>query len=125
MDRNELKAKLVETKNKVKEKAGEALTMAKDGVKYCVKHKDVVIPLAVGVGTAVGGVGKFLGGLEKRKAVKEEIKRQERMIYNHSTGHYVELKRPLSAKQTLELERRRSYGEPLSVILDDMRLLKK
>lgn len=119
------KEKLNSVKEEIKAKAKKAVKTAKNGAEWCVEHKDVVVPVVLGAGTAIGGIGKFLGGLEKRRAVNKEVRRQERTIYNHSTGHYIELKRPLSAKQTLELERRRSMGEPLSIILDDMRMLRK
>lgn len=46
-------------------------------------------------------------------------------IYDRSLGRYTELKRPLKAKESLEIERRRKMGESLNSILDDMRLLKK
>lgn len=54
-----------------------------------------------------------------------EIKFKERTIYDRSLGRYVELKKPLNARQALEIEERRANGEKLHMILNDMKLLKR
>ena len=80
------------------------------------------IPAGVVVTKYVGKV--VVKGMQTYRT-NAEIRFKERTIYDHSLGRYVELKRPLTSDQALSIERRRSEGERLHMILDDMNLLKR
>jgi len=77
----------------------------------------VVVPIGAGlVKTVVKATVKH-GNLRK----EEELK--ERYIYDRSLGAYWKLKRKLSKKEQLEIDRQRSRGKRLGIILDDMNLI--
>ena len=81
----------------------------------------IAVPATVAV---VGGVTKVASKAISAYTLNREINFKERTIYDHSLGRYVELKRPLSAAQSLTIEERRANGEKLHMILADMNLLK-
>jgi len=86
---------------------------------------DVLIVVAPIVVTTVGGACKVASKAIANNTIDKEIRYKERTIYDRSLGRYTELKRPMTARESLEFEERRANGERVNTILDDMRLLKK
>lgn len=87
-------------------------------------NKDVLI-LTVPAGLAViGGVTKVASKAINAHTVNKEIDFKTRTVYDRSLGRYIELKRPLTTSQALEVEARKAAGEGLTSILDDMNMLK-
>lgn len=81
-----------------------------------------VVPSAVAVFS--GGTRLLSKGIA-RHTLEREIKFKESTIYDRSMGRYVELKRPLTTSEALEIERRKKNGEGLNNILYDMKLVKR
>lgn len=78
----------------------------------------IVVPAVVGVTTAtVKTVGKRIN-LRKQEDVKNLY------CYDRSLGHYWALRRELSNKEWLDIDRRKKNGERLSDILEELRVLK-
>lgn len=92
-----------------------------NGKEWFYRNKDVVITLTpvviAGVTTVVKVVGKRVN-LGKQEDIKNFY------CYDRSLGHYWRLRRELSNKEWLEIDRRKKDGERLSDILSDMRVLK-
>ena len=60
----------------------------------------------------------------KRFNLNKEQKLKDLYIYDRSHGHYWELRRKLSTREMLEIDRRKDNGESLVDILESMRVLK-
>lgn len=88
-------------------------------------NSDVLIIVVPAVAATVGGVCKVTSKAIASHTLNKEIAFKERTIYDHSLGRYVELKRPLTAAQSLTIEERKAGGEKLHMILNDMGLLKR
>ena len=81
----------------------------------------MTIPAGIAV---VGGVSKVASKAISNHKLNKEIEFKDTTIYDHSLGRYVRLKHKLTSKESLEIEKRRSNGEKLHTILNDMKLLK-
>lgn len=103
-----------EFKFKVRRKANQAK-------EWVIRNKDTLIavtPIVIGcIATMTKVVGKSVN-LHKEESVKN------RYCYDNSLGHYWHLRRSLSNKEWLEIDRRKSSGERLANILADMDVLK-
>ena len=78
----------------------------------------IFVPVAVG---AVVTVAKTVGrraNLHKAESIKNMY------CYDRSLGHYWRLKRELSNKEWLDIDRRKRNGERLADILSELRVLK-
>lgn len=81
--------------------------------------------MAIAIGTGALAAAKYLG----KAAVKDIRTNREAALlkmrcYDPSKGHYYYLKRELSNKEWLMIDRRRDAGEKLADILEEMRVLK-
>lgn len=107
-------AKKREFKEKVKSKI-------QNGKEWLERNKEMVItitPIIIGgITTIVKVVGKR-NNLSKQETLKDEY------CYDRSLGHYWRLRRSLSNKEWLEIDKRKKDGERLSDILNDMKVLK-
>lgn len=72
----------------------------------------------------VGGVVKVLPKLLIAKNNSERERIKEEYCYDRSLGHYWALRRPLSNSEWREIENRRSNGEKLGDILEQLKVLK-
>lgn len=88
-------------------------------------NKDILTFVVPFITVIISGGSRIISRMIASRTVRRDIQFKERTIYDRSLGRYTELKRPLKAKESLEIERRRKNGESLNSILDDMRLLKK
>lgn len=97
-----------------------------DGFAVWVRNNMDVLVFIVPVGVAVfSGATKIASKTIATHNLNKEIRFKERTIYDRSLGRFTELRRPLTAKESLIIENRRANGEKLNTILDDMRLLKR
>ena len=111
------KFKLEEKKRKTKEKISNAFNTAKG---WAMDHPTEMVALVTGVLSA--GVG--LAKRHDRKKNMQEVKDlKELYIYDRSFGGYLKTRRPRTANENAEIARRKRNGEPLDLILRDMRLL--
>jgi len=92
-----------------------------DGKDWVIENKEAIIvltPIVIGIAAPIiKTVGKHIT-LRKTKDLKELY------CYDRSLGHYWRLKRELSNKEWIIIDRRKKCGERLSDILEDMRVLK-
>lgn len=112
-----LKDKLNEAKEKVSEKASEAINWTKDNWQAVLAGAAVAIPLAT---SAVKLVKSLKGSASDRHE-----DRMKNCYYDPSTGLHWDLKRMLSNSERIELMKRKRDGEYTEDILMDMKLLKK
>ena len=93
----------------------------KDGYEWVCANKELVTVLtpiiASGTITVIKVVGKNIN-LRKAEQVKDLY------CYDRSLGHYWKLRRELTNKEWLEIDRRRKNGERLADILSQMKVLK-
>lgn len=108
----EIKFKLFKEKIKAK---------IQNGKEWIVRNKEAVIvftPIAIkGLTSVVKVVGKNIN-LRKQESVKNLY------CYDPKLGHYWSLRRELTNKEWLEIDRRKKNGEQLSEILDELKVLK-
>lgn len=85
------------------------------------KNKETILvltPIVIGgMTTVVKVVGKRIN-LRKQESVKNLY------CYDRSLGHYWALRRELSNKEWLEIDKRKKNGERLSDILEELKVLK-
>lgn len=101
-------------KNKVKSKF-------EDVKDWCSEHKEVIIALAP---CMIGGAVEMVKIAARKGNINEEKRLKENYIYDRSSGHYYELRRKPSNKEWIHIDHRKSLGDPLGEILNDLRLLK-
>ncbi len=81
--------------------------------------------IALGVGTAVVGTGKYFGkNIIKRGNLRKAEKVKQEYCYDPSLGHYWQLKRKLSNSEWRAVENRKKNGEKLGEIFESMKVLK-
>lgn len=98
-----------------------AMLKIQNGKEWLDRNKETLITL---VPIIVGGVATVVKVVGKRCNLNKEEVLKDEYCYDRSLGHYWRLKRPLSNKEWLEIDRRKKDGERLSDILDNMRVLK-
>lgn len=96
-------------------------SMIQNGKHWFVRNKDVLITVTPVIIGGVATVSKVVGkrvNLHKQESIKNLY------CYDRSLGHYWRLRRELSNKEWLDIDRRKRNGERLADILADMRVLK-
>lgn len=92
-----------------------------EAMEWVKEHREFVMvltPIAIkGVTTVVKVVGR-------RANLKKEEDVKNLYCYDRSLGHYWSLRRELSNKEWLEIDKRKRAGEKLADILTEMRVLK-
>lgn len=106
---------------KIQEVKGKFSQKMHDVKEWVIDNKETIIvlaPIVIGVVTPiVKTVNKHIT-LKKAKDVKELY------CYDRSLGHYWSLKRELTNKEWITVDRRKKNGERLSDILESMKVLK-
>ena len=93
----------------------------KEFFEWCGNHMDVAIAgLCAGLGLVTTGI-KVGGRIYKQHA---ELKSKDLRRYDTSLGRYWELRRKLTNKDWLEIDRRKAMGERLGDILESLHALK-
>lgn len=112
-------------KEEKRRKKKEALKNAYDKSVRWVRSNTDILAMVIPAGIAVvGGTSKVVSKAISNHKLNKEIAFKNKTIYDHSLGRYVHLRHQLTSKESLEIERRRSNGEKLHTILNDMKLLK-
>lgn len=107
-----------ERKQELKDKINNKIREAKWWV---MRNKDTIIMLAPVVISGLTTITKVVGkriNLHKQETVKNLY------CYDRSLGHYWRLRRELSNKEWVEIDRRKQNGERLADILSELRVLK-
>ena len=114
------------TKSVAKNAARSATKNVKKGAKYLGEHPEfaygVALPAAAFAGRATYQAIKK-HNRNKRQDKQEKMKRTR--IYDRSSGNYWHLKKELTNKQWLEVNKRKKAGEKTGDILKSMKVLKK
>lgn len=118
------------TKEELKQKA-KVWKWELDNWAYCQEEKlkwlwnnhskEIIVLVPVLTATAE----KMIRGIRRSRNLKEEKYLKENYIYDRSRGCYIELRRKLTNRELLELDRRKRNGESLIEILSSMRVMKK
>ena len=85
------------------------------------ENKEEIVALTPVV---IGGVTVLVKVFAKRNSLNAEKRLKERFIWDPKLGHYWEIRKKLTAEQSLEIERRRATGENMGQILMTMGVLK-
>ena len=109
----------------IKERVAQAKEVATEKTKQAISWCRDNPELALGIATTIVAGGKILvkqynrdNGLRRQEEIKTKF------YYDRSYGHYWPLKRKLTTREYMEIDRRKDSGEKLRDILDDMRVLK-
>lgn len=92
-----------------------------DGKEWFSRNKEAVIALTPIV---IGGVTTVTKVVGKRVNLHKQEEVKNLYCYDRSLGHYWRLKRELSNKEWLEIDKRKKNGERLSDILSELKVLK-
>ena len=98
---------------------GQSLKGTAIGVKDWIKDHPYE---TIGLITATTALGKMCG---KTIGNKREEYRRKVEKYDPQTGSWVKIRRPLTAREQVEMAERRKNGESITIILDDFGLLKR
>ena len=131
-DIREIKQEETEKKSKsIKEKIKVARSKVKDSIKAGYNTvKDNRMQILEGIvftGLVVKGVKGITDnlGFSNRTKYEKTINERRKQYYDPSSRRYYELRREPYQYELIEIEERRRTGEPVSLILSDMGLLKR
>lgn len=79
---------------------------------------------AILITTAIGAVGYFGKATIKHVNLRKQENIKVLYCYDRSLGHYWKLRRELTNKEWLEIDKRKRDGEKLADILDSLNVLK-
>lgn len=85
------------------------------------RNREAIVTLGPVV---IGGVATIAKVVGKRVNLHKEEQVKNLYCYDRSLGHYWALKRELSNREWLEIDKRKKNGERLSDILSELRVLK-
>lgn len=91
------------------------------GREWLIRNRDVLITV---VPITVGGIATVTKAAAKRRNLRKEESLKNLYCYDRSLGHYWRLRRTLSNKEWLEIDKRKNKGERLADILSEMKVLK-
>ena len=109
------------TKEKIRDFATECKMKVERGYQWCMENPEiaiVVIPIIARTGMNLVKAVSRNANLRKQEAVKNLY------CYDRSLGHYWSLKRELTNREWLEVDKRKKAGERLADILESMKVLK-
>lgn len=131
-DIREIKQEETEKKSKsIKEKIKVARGKVKDSIKAGYKtvkdHRMEILEGIVFTGLVVKGCKNITDnlGFSNRTKYEKTINERRKQYYDPSSRRYYELRREPYQYELIEIEERRRTGEPVSLILSDMGLLKR
>ena len=92
-----------------------------DGKDWFIRNKECIVTLTPIVAGSLVAVVKVVG---KRANLRKQESIKNLYCYDRSLGHYWRLRRELSNREWVEVDRRKRNGERLADILSEMRVLK-
>lgn len=92
-----------------------------NGKEWIMRNKETVITLTPVI---IGGVTTITKVVGKRLNLRKQEDLKDLYCYDRSLGHYWRLRRELTNKEWLEIDKRKKNGERLSDILSEMKVLK-
>lgn len=115
--------KMEDFKREFKQREFKAKIQAKiqNGKEWIMRNKEMVITLTPVI---IAGVTTVTKVVCKRVNLRKQEDLKDLYCYDRSLGHYWKLRRELTNREWLEVDRRKKNGERLSDILDEMRVLK-
>ena len=96
-------------------------TKLQNGKEWVMRNKETVITLTPVI---IGGVTTITKVVGKRLNLRKQEDLKDLYCYDRSLGHYWRLRRELTNKEWLEIDKRKKNGERLSDILSEMKVLK-
>lgn len=91
------------------------------GKEWFFRNKEIIFTLTPVIITGITTITKVVG---KRVNLHKQETLKDLYCYDRSLGHYWKLKRELSNKEWLEIDKRKKNGERLSDILAELKVLK-
>lgn len=119
-ERKSIKGKLKGVRDKAKD-------VIKTGYKTVKDNRMEILEGVVFTGLVVKGVKNITDnlGFSNRTKYEKTINERRKQYYDPSSRRYYELRREPYQYELIEIEERRRTGEPVSLILSDMGLLKR
>ena len=113
---------LEDIKNYVKDNdlVGEAKQAAGDALNFVEEHKEGILISVL----SASAVGNMINNAQRNKRIKKEVKRVTYSIWDPKHMHHWELRRPLTNREKVELDRRVASGEDMANVLYQMRVLR-
>ena len=108
-------------KEKFKDFTADCKMKVRQGCQWCMENPEiaiVVIPIIAKTGMNLVKAVSRNANLRKQESIKNLY------CYDRSLGHYWSLKRELTNREWLEVDKRKKAGERLADILDSMKVLK-
>lgn len=96
-------------------------TKCQDGKSFAIRNKDQILAFTP---VFIGGVATLYKGASKRANLRKMEDIKDLRCYDNKLGHYWKLRRELTNDEWLEIDRRKRNGEPLSDILEQLKVLK-
>lgn len=115
----ERKKKFEDRKEQAKDKIKRGVNSVINGYNNNKEFWNIAIPVLI------AGVGTTAKVVTKNKRIKTEQNLKDLYCYDRSLGAYWHLKRKLTQREMLEIQRRRKTGEAMGSILADMKVLKR
>lgn len=118
-----MKAKIVDIEKErkreaFKQKVAYKLYKTKE---WIIRNSDIIVVVAPVV---ISGVAKVVKVVGKNVNLRKEESVKNLYCYDRSLGHYWRLRRELSNKEWVEIDRRKRNGERLADILSELKVLK-
>ena len=88
---------------------------------WVINNKDILVVL---VPVIVSGVTTVTKVVVKRVNLRKQENIKNLYCYDRSLGHYWKLRRELTNKEWVEIDKRKRNGERLADILDEFKVLK-
>ena len=108
-------------KEKLEDLKWNAKRKFREGLRWVSDNKELVITVMPVVVGCIVTVTKVVG---KRINLQKEESLKNLYCYDRSLGHYWRLRRELSNKEWLEIDKRKKNGERLADILAELKVLK-
>jgi hypothetical protein len=125
MTKDQFNGKVLEIKRKVKNKWNRFKDGVKDGIDWAKENPGEAAVIITAGATALAGAGKIAKNVDRRISEHRETNRRLTEKYDPVTGSWLKIKRPMTAREQVELAERRQNGESTTVILSSMGILKR
>ena len=125
MTKDQFKGKILEIKRGIANKWNGFKRGVRDGIDWAKENTGEAAVLITAGATALAGAGKIAKSVDRKLDERRETKRRDTEKYDPVTGSWLKLKRPMTAREQVELAERRQNGESTTVVLSSMGILKR